>query len=695
MGMKRRTHRLGFGVYWSVVALAASTGCNVTRVSQIPGAKGAGSQGGSAGAGGAAAAPAPQSSAPTSSSSSQVAPPATLIAGTLELTPAKDLGSVTVIPNRDSVILRVPHVAGAKDYRVIVTNSNSAIAPAAGGTEAVSNANLYCAGYRQRNGNGSQVLTYDLSRQTVSRWYDASPGASRTLITIQPEVVREIEVVGLTRGVSAIVEAISEPCPFPGVIGSKRRDILVDNDETNLVSNGTSKIGWNLNGTVHSIVTEAEIRDRYFGNMIYNGQGHSVGLRPGAFEPTMRHPVVLARAKVDIAPDTTGAIPSLFFDDFNDATDPLVNVKSYVPENLGVRTLAAKPLLFSNSKWNIYAKGYDFGSTYQGVDVFVKDGRLHTVLADWKQDIMASIEAFPKKSVRIYGDGYLYVRVEVSSDATDRRYPLFGLYGPSNGDPIFKNGADGAPILFREIMHTAFFYQDTGANPSLGGWNALQIFGRDGMEGNGTTNVTTPVVDPNDPSKVQYYQAYPDTDLMVLTNRQLTSLPEPLVENFQTSGARSVVHVSPKDQSGQGGDRSTWYYRIDGKGKAVAPLMDDQMLIAPRTKYEFYIRNNRVVMYVNGGQRLCNDFAQDQARLTMTEGVLGFSHIFYHSGAERMRQFSTFSSEVAGENYHSAQKHYLENIPFIDERTWDNIGFQENVSAPADFDATRCFSRAL
>lgn len=600
------------------------------------------------------------------------------------------MAEVQVVPNRDSVLVRVPFVSGAKDYRVILTSAESAVGPGAGGTEVVTHSNIYCAGNKQRNGNGSQVLVYDLSRQTVSRWYDASPSSRRTLITIQPEVAREIEVLNVTGQVTAVVEALSEPCPFPGVLGTQRRDIIVDNDEANLVSRGISAIGWNLNRTAHPIVTEADVRRSYNGNMIYNGQGHPESLRPGLPVPEMIHPVVLARATIRIAPDRTQPIPAQFFDDFSGAGDPLVRVNGYVAEGLGSRGTMAKPLLFSNSKWNIYAKAYDYASSYEGVDVFVKDGALHTVLADWKQDIMASIEAFPKQTVRINGTQYLYVRVEVSSNATDRRYPLFGLYGPANGDPIFKTGPHGQPILSKEIMHTAFFYQDAGANPSLGGWSALQIFGRDGMEGNGNTGVTTPVFDPQTPGKVQFYQANADSDMMVLTNQQLSSLPEPLVDNFQTTGARSVVHVSPRDQSGENGDRSTWFYQIDSSGRAVSPMMDDQMSVGARTKYEFYIRSNRVVMFVNGQQRLCNDFNQAPARLSMTEGVLGFSHIFYHSAAERMRQFDTFNSQVTGENYFSAQKHYLENTPFIDSRTWDNIGFQENVTAPASFDVSRC-----
>jgi hypothetical protein len=35
--------------------------------------------------------------------------------------------------------------------------------------------------------------------------------------------------------------------------------------------------------------------------------------------------------------------------------------------------------------------------------------------------------------------------------------------------------------------------------------------------------------------------------------------------------------------------------------------------------------------------------------------------------------------------------HYHYNTPWLDQRTWDNVGFEENVSAPGDFDPRTCF----
>ena len=87
-------------------------------------------------------------------------------------------------------------------------------------------------------------------------------------------------------------------------------------------------------------------------------------------------------------------------------------------------------------------------------------------------------------------------------------------------------------------------------------------------------------------------------------------------------------------------------------------------------------------MYVNGEQRICNDFPT--AKLTMAEAALGFGQVLYHSAAER-NEF--------GRSYflRTGQKYYLQNTPYIDERTWDNIGYDEHVTSPEHFDATQCY----
>jgi hypothetical protein len=125
-----------------------------------------------------------------------------------------------------------------------------------------------------------------------------------------------------------------------------------------------------------------------------------------------------------------------------------------------------------------------------------------------------------------------------------------------------------------------------------------------------------------------------------------------------------------------------WYRQRDAQGQLVAPILDDQMLIAPSTHYDAYIRRDRVVLFVEGEQRLCDDFPS--VALTMAEGALGFGQVFYHSAAERA-EFSAPYWDRTGQRY------YLENTPFIDARAWDNLGYAEHVAAPPSFDASTCY----
>ena len=83
-----------------------------------------------------------------------------------------------------------------------------------------------------------------------------------------------------------------------------------------------------------------------------------------------------------------------------------------------------------------------------------------------------------------------------------------------------------------------------------------------------------------------------------------------------------------------------------------------------------------------GKQRLCNDFPTNQ--LTMAEAAVAFGQVLYHSALERME----FSRDF---DLRTGHRYYLENGAYVDERDWDNLGFEESVGAPPDFDPTQCF----
>ena len=86
--------------------------------------------------------------------------------------------------------------------------------------------------------------------------------------------------------------------------------------------------------------------------------------------------------------------------------------------------------------------------------------------------------------------------------------------------------------------------------------------------------------------------------------------------------------------------------------------------------------------YVNGKQRLCNDFPN--AKLTQAETAVACGQVPYHTAARRLES-SRDSDDRTG------QRCSLENSPCVDERDWDNVGFEANVGAPSDFDAAPCY----
>ncbi|HEY0882751.1 MAG TPA: hypothetical protein VGD87_14520, partial [Archangium sp.] len=111
-------------------------------------------------------------------------------------------------------------------------------------------------------------------------------------------------------------------------------------------------------------------------------------------------------------------------------------------------------------------------------------------------------------------------------------------------------------------------------------------------------------------------------------------------------------------------------------------ILDDQLFVGVRTRFDAYLKRDRLILYVNGQQRLCNDFPG--AALTMAEGAVAFGQVLYHTAAERLEFMRDY-------NDRSAQKYYLENAAYVDERDWDNVGYEALVGAPSDFDPAPCY----
>ena len=114
-------------------------------------------------------------------------------------------------------------------------------------------------------------------------------------------------------------------------------------------------------------------------------------------------------------------------------------------------------------------------------------------------------------------------------------------------------------------------------------------------------------------------------------------------------------------------------------------VLDEYINMAPRIRFDMYVSRSRMVMYANGQQRICNDFGPQ--KLTMADAAVGFNHALYHSAAE-WHEFTVSFSD------HSGQLQYLRNLPFADQGTWDNLGFEEGVSLPDGYSDADCYTYA-
>ncbi len=439
------------------------------------------------------------------------------------------------------------------------------------------------------------------------------------------EVLRQIEVTGLAKGTRVVIEAIDASCPFPGIRGQTHHDFTPPQQDVPPADQ-----------VPFSIYTDQEIIAKY-GSLIINGQGPAATLAAQADPIT---PKVLARTTIMVAPTGYAATPptSTFFDDFGDPTDQPKFVKN-VPEGVDRSQFS---MLYQNSKWNLYT--YDAANS----QMYIDRGSLRLVIGDWEQDVMSSNLAIPKKPAQLSLTDYLHITFEAQTDATGRRYWWLSLCGA----PAMGQTFDAQGNFLGNIIQTSAFMDNDGLNPSLEGWNCFQLFPRNGWP------ATLP---PNNQN--------PETEVRLMMNA-----PGNL-------GRDNVINPDPPQFDPNIGPAS-WFRQIDKNGNPIAPILDDQQLIAPRTRYDVYLKRDQVIMLVNGQQRLCNSFVN--APLSMAEAAVGFGQVFYHSSAER--------EELLTEDYwvETGKRYIIQDSPYLDVRTYDNVGFTEYVAAPDGFDPTVC-----
>lgn len=647
----------------------------------------------------------------------------------INFTPAPTLSGITMVQNRDSVIIKVPAVANARDFRVLV--QPTAVSANSNGTEMVKGGTVFCAGLRQHQARTRFVAdpvslypyyfyinaaTDSPTNENPPNFFSAPPTAWKWYDLDTPPNLA-IEVTGVTSNQTVTVEAIDRLCPFPGAIGRTHVDIATSHGvDVNHPENPWIDA---MGIASFPIVTKAEVIAKY-GTLIINGQGWAGGANVQATPPSnppfaqpapVNPPVVLARGTINIAPlASPPAPPSAFFDDFSNSNDTFQTLP--IPNWTYGRFLAGQ-LVLQNSKWTVYGNGFTCCNPTSGLDghgyadAYIDGGAMHMNLGDWSQDVLSEVSMFPRKAAHLNSTNYLHITYEVNSFATARRYWVVSLCGSATAGQTL----DGTGALKEQIVHSTFFYDNTGLSPSTAGWNCLQVFNREGnsyalsnWESMHNLKGGRPPVPPNkglfdlndyiynaipsisDPTRIAAYTVHPESDVVVLVNKPIpkANLPEVWGANQQVvkSSVTSPVNVSPMQLDNPAGEVA-WFYKVDTNGNPVAPILDDQQLVAPRTKYDLYVRNNRLIMYVNGKAALCNDFTTPTTTLKIADAAVGFHQVLYHSSGEFVERFE---GPDRGAAYH-----YRYNSPFMDQRNWDNVGFEENVAAPSDFNAATCF----
>jgi hypothetical protein len=313
------------------------------------------------------------------------------------------------------------------------------------------------------------------------------------------------------------------------------------------------------------------------------------------------------------------------------------------PENYGYSYA-----VYQNSRFVAYATNTEL---IKGNYLFYDRGQLQTNLPDSSQDVMGTVMAMPKTLAHFTDEGYLHVTFESSTNSTSRRYWWLSLCGADTpGQTMTSEG-----LLTNVISLSAGFWNPDARNPSSAGWNCLIVFPHDGL--------AIPIPDGA--------STFPQSSAIVTLHKS------------NAPALQTAVNVSPQQVSDA--YPPSWYRRMKAGKVTETSLFDDLLQQAPRAHFDIYVSRQRLVMYVNGEQRLCNDFGPE--RLTMAEAAVGFNDALYHSSAEHTELTVSFADR-------SGQLFYLENTLFADAHTWDNVGFEEGVGLPSSYTDADCYTYA-
>jgi dihydrofolate reductase len=592
-----------------------------------------------------------------------VAPPAELPAG---FAPASAFpGEIRYLAKQGNVTLFLPAVQGAGDYRAFVLSPDVKASMQSDGSERIDGATIACAGLVQHNQcDGSEAITSYGPNFRIPKCSEDVRG-----IDLAKRVLDRLQLTGLSGKTKIVVEAVDALCPFPGAYGRQHHDVACSNDGAPVKQAmvGGKSVSWRACPPSVPIRTEEEIRASY-GSLLLNGQapvplvmGNSPWESIGLPAPN-RTPKVLARTVIEVDVGAPALLPpgfteADFFESFSDAKDQPQKVNDARILTPGAQVIG--PTLHQTSKLSLYNYGTEPSQW------FVAQGTLRSVLADWQQAIMGSNIIYPRRAFALptADDRYLHVTFEVPANATQRRYWWMHLCGAPKAGQTIVNGklAPESGI----VPAPSFMNPLEGESISLKGWNCIQVVPRGGSYD----------VLPGGPYRHPRFDAgRAESDLRVVVNRPVANASG-LAKLYDT-----IVNVSPPVE-GQPPEEGAWMRQWDDEKKFVGVMLDDKLFVEQRVTFDVYVSRGRLVLYADGVQKVCNDFPNQ--RLTMAEAAVGVGHVLYHSSAER--------TEFMREDWlRTGQSHYLHNLPFLDQRSFDNLGVRENAALPAGFREAQC-----
>ncbi len=619
--------------------------------------------------------------------------------------------NVTALNRRDALVLYVPNVAGAADYRAYIYDAAKVSYVDAANGKQPRGAVVACAGFRQR----------------YTRGWDATYGAFAGQPGIKPvshrELLQEVEVPGLTvdGSYTVVLEALASPCPYTGVMGH---------------SNATLPVWWEYRvpGTAGTVDLRGydSVRSLY-GNEILNGQGAALTdykqvhvsqcANPNDSSPTCTpthsapaeplgrpvppgdaifpsDPVVLARSVVSVVrPAADEAANAPIFDvganaTFDDFDQPIGGSIDAVMTSMRRETRlegagAVGGGAFGDEYYWVYgaqlANGDSSSNNPKGVQVWQRHGRRYISYMDFGNDIWANVFFSSLKTKPLQLDRtnakWTHMFWRGNSGAAQRRYWIFEFCGAPTRDEL-ADPVTNIPAPHFRITGQPFFYsQDGGDNPSAQRLEANPDPTYHAKECLGLLQLGA------------YWYSGPPANAVLGTwkdepHSELRAYIHPRDRNV------GVINLKPANM----GDFDSnppdhgMLWRLDAARRPTMPMFEPFDQDGVLTHYDVFVKPDRMVLFINGRQAFCSDMS-DQP-LAMNYGFPAYGSVLYHSTAD------VPTSYVGVENYAGAAGgsfQYVMNTPWTTTTTWDAIGQSEMIDMPPQFttyDPAACFKPA-